>query len=58
LSLSQVIKGWQEVVPLMNVGSKYQVYIPAELAYGEKGAGHSIEPNETLIFDIELISIN
>jgi len=58
LSLSQVIKGWQEAVPLMNVGSKYQVYVPAELAYGEKGAGHSIEPNETLIFDIELLGIN
>ena len=58
LSLSQVIKGWQEAVPLMNVGSKYQVYIPANLAYGDRGAGNSIEPNETLIFDIELLGIN
>ncbi len=57
LSLGQVIKGWQEVVPLMNVGSKYQVYIPSELAYGERGAG-TIGPNETLVFDIELLSIN
>ena len=58
LTLNQVIKGWQEAVPLMNVGSKYQVFIPTDLAYGEKGAGNSIEPNETLIFDIELLSIN
>ena len=59
LTLEHVIKGWQEAVPLMNVGSKYEVYIPADLAYGEKGAGGgSIEPNETLIFDIELLAIN
>ncbi len=53
-----VIKGWQEALKLMPTGSKWQVYIPAELAYGEKGAGGSIGPNEALIFDIELISIN
>ncbi len=58
LSLTQVIKGWQEALPLMSVGSKYQFYIPAELAYGERGAGTSIGPNEALIFDIELLSIN
>lgn len=58
LSLDQVIKGWQIAVPLMNVGSKYQVYIPANLAYGENGAGSSIGPNEALIFDIELLGIN
>lgn len=58
LGLSQVIKGWQEAVPLMNVGSKYKVYVPPHLAYGERGAGGSIEPNETLIFDIELLGIN
>ena len=57
LSLGQVIKGWQEALPLMNVGSKYQFYIPADLAYGDHGAGKSIEPNETLIFDIELLGI-
>lgn len=56
--LSRVIKGWQEVVPLMKEGAKWQVYIPAELAYGEQGAGQKIGPNETLIFDIELIKIN
>jgi FKBP-type peptidyl-prolyl cis-trans isomerase FklB len=58
LSLTQVIKGWQEALPLMSVGSKYQFYIPAALAYGEQGAGNSIGPNEALIFDIELLGIN
>jgi len=53
-----VIPGWQEILQLMPTGSKWQVYIPSGLAYGEKGAGASIGPNETLIFDIELISIN
>jgi FKBP-type peptidyl-prolyl cis-trans isomerase FklB len=53
-----VIKGWQEALPLMPVGSKWQVFIPAELAYGAQGAaGGAIGPNETLIFDIELIGI-
>jgi len=58
LSLNQVIKGWQEALPLMNVGSKWQLYVPAELAYGERGAGSSIGANETLIFDIELLAVN
>jgi len=58
LSLNQVIKGWQEALPLMNVGSKWQIYVPAELAYGERGAGSSIGANETLIFDIELLAVN
>jgi len=58
LSLAQVIKGWQEALPLMSVGSKYQFYIPAELAYGDRGAGTSIGPNEALVFDIELLGIN
>ncbi len=58
LSLGQVIKGWQEALPLMNTGSKYQIYVPSDLAYGERGAGGSIGPNETLIFDIELLGIN
>lgn len=55
--VSNVIKGWQEIIPMMPVGSKWQVYIPSELAYGERGAGGSIGPNETLIFDIELLEI-
>jgi len=53
-----VIKGWTEILQLMPVGSKWEVYIPAELAYGERGAGGSIGPNETLIFTIELLSID
>jgi len=52
-----VIKGWQEALPLMKEGSKWQVYIPPELAYGARGAGNIIGPNEALIFDIELLSI-
>jgi len=52
-----VIKGWQEVLPLMKEGSKWQVYIPPDLAYGARGAGNAIGPNEALIFDIELLSI-
>ena len=58
LSLTQVIKAWQEALPLMSVGSKYQIYVPAALAYGDRGAGSSIGPNETLVFDIELLGIN
>tara|TARA_B100000586_G_scaffold41851_1_gene26826 strand:- start:1399 stop:2073 length:675 start_codon:yes stop_codon:yes gene_type:complete len=57
LSLNQVIKGWQEALQLMPVGSKWQIVIPSELAYGERGAGRVIGPNSTLIFDIELVSI-
>jgi len=53
-----VIKGWQEALQLMPEGSKWQVYIPSELAYGENGASGAIGPNETLIFDIELLKIN
>ena len=57
LGLKQVIKGWQEALQLMSIGSKWQIVIPSELAYGERGAGRVIGPNSTLIFDIELISI-
>ncbi len=52
-----VIKGWQEVLPLMQEGAKWQVYIPSDLAYGPRGAGGAIGPNEVLIFDIELLSV-
>lgn len=52
-----VIQGWQQILPLMATGSTWEVYIPADLAYGERGAGGSIGPNETLIFKIELIDV-
>ena len=55
-SLNGVIKGWTEILQLMPVGSKWTVYIPAELGYGEYGQG-SIPGNSTLIFDIELLEI-
>jgi FKBP-type peptidyl-prolyl cis-trans isomerases 1 len=55
--VGQVVKGWTEALQLMPVGSKWQLFIPSDLAYGPNGAGQMIGPNATLIFDIELISI-
>jgi FKBP-type peptidyl-prolyl cis-trans isomerase FklB len=52
-----VIQGWVEALQRMPVGSKWQLFIPSDLAYGERGTGQAIGPNETLIFDIELLDI-
>jgi FKBP-type peptidyl-prolyl cis-trans isomerase FklB len=52
-----VIKAWSEALPLMKTGAKWQLFVPAELAYGEKGAGRGIGPNSTLIFEVELVGI-
>ena len=55
--VSQVIPGWVEALQLMNVGSKWRLFIPSALAYGTQGAGELIGPNSTLIFDVELLDI-
>jgi len=55
--VTQVIKGWTEALLLMPAGSKWQVFVPAELAYGERSPGGAIGPNSTLIFEIDLLSI-
>src|SRR6266567_3033044 len=52
-----VIKGWTEALQLMPVGSKWQLFVPSELAYGDRGAGADIKPGATLIFEVELLSI-
>lgn len=55
--VNRVIAGWTEALQLMKVGSKWQLFIPSELAYGERGAGNNIGPNSMLIFEVELLDI-
>ena len=55
--VSQVIPGWVEALQMMNAGSKWRLYIPSDLAYGQNGAGNVIGPNATLIFEVELLEI-
>ena len=55
--VSQVIPGWVEALQLMPVGSKWRLFIPSNLAYGEHGAGEAIEPNSALVFDVGLLDI-
>ena len=56
--VTRVIPGWTEAIQMMKVGSKYQLFVPSELAYRENGAGPEIGPNATLIFDVELLGID
>lgn len=55
--VTEVIRGWTEVLQLMPVGSRWKVFIPSDLAYGDRGAGGDIGPGATLIFDVELLDI-
>ena len=57
LPVGGLIKGWTEALQLMKVGSKWQLFLPSDLAYGERGAGQVIPPNSVLVFDIELLKI-
>lgn len=55
--LNGVIKGWQEALQLMTIGSKWKIYLPSDLAYGNKGAGEKIGPGATLVFTVELLGV-
>lgn len=55
--VSQVIPGWTEALQMMKEGAKWKIYLPADIAYGERGAGQDIGPNTTLIFEVELLEI-
>ncbi|MFQ5478983.1 MAG: FKBP-type peptidyl-prolyl cis-trans isomerase [Candidatus Binatia bacterium] len=56
--VNRVIKGWTEALQLMREGAKWKLTIPPELAYGKRGAGKMIGPDETLVFEVELIKVN
>ncbi len=55
--VNSVIKGWQEVLPLMRVGDHWQIFVPPEMAYGERGQAPRIGPNEALVFEIKLLEV-
>lgn len=56
--LTQLIQGWQHAIPLMKEGSHWRLWIPSELAYGDRGAGHDIPGGATLMFEVELLKVN
>ena len=56
--MASLITGWKEALKLMPAGSRWQIAIPPQLAYGERGVGGDIGPNETLLFDVELVAVN
>jgi FKBP-type peptidyl-prolyl cis-trans isomerase FklB len=57
LKVSALIAGWKQALTMMKVGSKWQIVVPSPLAYGERGVGVDIGPNEVLVFDLELLAI-
>jgi FKBP-type peptidyl-prolyl cis-trans isomerase FklB len=57
LPVSSAISGWKEALQMMEVGSKWEIFVPSQYAYGERGSGSKIEPNSTLVFEIELLAI-
>lgn len=57
LKVAQLIAGWKEALKLMPAGSKWEIFIPPQLAYGQRGVGSDIGPNETLVFEVELLAV-